>query len=64
MEDGLAEILFTHEREEDMCLSGLFENGSIYNKHFVNVQVRWEYCEVTFFFFCTYKRRMLGMSVE
>lgn len=62
----MTEILFTHEREEDMCLSGLFENGSIYNKHFVNVQVRWEYCAVTFFFFffLTYKHRMLGMSVE
>lgn len=37
----MSEILFTEEREEeDLRLSGLFENYSLYNKYFVNIQVR------------------------
>lgn len=36
----MKEILFTHERQEDLCLSGLFRNCSLDNTHFVNIQVR------------------------
>lgn len=40
VKDGMSEILLTQEREGDLCLSGLFENSSLYNKHSGNVQVR------------------------
>jgi len=31
VKDGMSEILFAHEREEDLCLSGMFENCSLSN---------------------------------